>query len=176
MAPIAARSFTLVSTAATPAPKGSAATNGGQSASPQAMTLVPASGTAAPSSPGPRSQSLGPEDVGDQPDHGLAEQAGMLPHLLARAASSALAVEASGDGAGAIAGGADWVAGIGVSSRARYGRVCRIIIAPSTIRCMEPGLPEPAGASGQAAHDRADPRARQGPARAADTGSARGGR
>src|SRR4029453_5662538 len=60
-APIAAKSLTLVRTAATPAPKGSATTSGGQRASPPArMVRPPQSATTAASSPGPVSQSVGP--------------------------------------------------------------------------------------------------------------------
>ena len=61
IAPIAATSLTLVSTAAIPAPYGSASTNAGRIASPQATTCWPSITTTAPSSPGPWRQSPGPK-------------------------------------------------------------------------------------------------------------------
>ena len=84
-APIAARSLTLVSTAAKPAPCGSAATNGGKIASPHATTRVPpasthgavVTGAAEPVGP---AGDVGAEDVPDQPDLGLRAQPGVGEH------------------------------------------------------------------------------------------------
>ena len=60
-APMAARSLTLASTAAMPAPKGSAATNGGHRASPPTTMVTSPSVTTAPSSPGPAKESTAPK-------------------------------------------------------------------------------------------------------------------
>ena len=79
-APIAARSFRLVVTAAIPAPCGSAATNEGRMASPPTTRDIPAAGTTAPSSPGPASQSVLSEDVADQPDLGFGGDTRVSPH------------------------------------------------------------------------------------------------
>ena len=66
-APIAARSLTLASTAAKPVPLGSASTNGGNIASPPTTIWPPRVGTNAPSSPGPVSQSVGPNTCDTKP-------------------------------------------------------------------------------------------------------------
>src|SRR2546423_8295232 len=62
-APMAARSLTLVSMAATPAANGSACTKAGSSASPPTTTVSRPAATTAPSSPGPASQSLRPKTL-----------------------------------------------------------------------------------------------------------------
>src|SRR6516225_7485991 len=77
-APIAARSLTLVITAAIPAPYGSAATNEGRMASPPTTRDVPAAGTTAPSSPGPASQSLLPKTSLTSPISALATTPGWV--------------------------------------------------------------------------------------------------
>src|SRR4029453_275176 len=84
-APIAARSLTLVRTAATPAPKGSAATSGGQRASPPArMVSPPPPAPTAASSPGPVSQSVGPSTSRTRPIAALPRRPGWLRTKAAR--------------------------------------------------------------------------------------------
>ena len=75
---MAARSLTLASTAAIPAPRGSDATKPGRSASPHTIT-EPAEdiSTAAPSSPGPAQRIGGTEDAPDGSDRPLGPQASM---------------------------------------------------------------------------------------------------
>src|SRR4030095_7336974 len=72
-------------TAATPAPKGSAATSGGQRASPPArMVRPPQSATTAASSPGPVSHAVGPSTSRTRPIAALPRRPGWLRTKAAR--------------------------------------------------------------------------------------------
>src|SRR6266508_1760286 len=82
--PIAATSLTLVRTAAIPAPHGSARTNGGHSASPQAITVRPSASTAAPSSPGPSTHPTSPSTS----DTNAIERFAAIEELLATVAAT----------------------------------------------------------------------------------------
>src|SRR5262245_55500174 len=127
-APIAARSLTLVSTAAMPAPNGSCCTKLGSNASPHATTNESSNPTAAPSSPGPLTQSVVPKSSDTK----------RIGFFACSAAQARTRSASCGSGAGCTGGawGWGWWSVLPLSRARLPCAALRIVNAAYTIRCV----------------------------------------